>query len=367
MSGIRRVSDLGSKGISNIIDGSIQASDLSPTIPLSGMRNLLINGDMRINQRNTAITGGIGYTVDRWYVNTGGGSGNTSTAQSTDVPSGSGFTHSLRVTSSGSVPSGARWLGQRIEAANCAVLSYGTPTPKPITISFWVRATTPGTYTVSLLNSSKLYAVPYTIIASDTWEYKTVTVTGDIALAISTVLDIRFVWYASGEYWGTQNEWRDGTTLVAAPNQVFSFGAGSIFAITGVQVEVGSQPTPFEQRPIGVELGLCQRYYERFQLDNAAITRTIGPGGWDSATSFSLSLMFKTLKRTTPTMSSSNSGFQVLYHGLAWYTGTTTTFTEPSVYGVRANIASSGSAVQGQAGIAVLANTSAFMAADSEL
>jgi hypothetical protein len=264
MSGIRRVSDLGTQGIKSIVDGSIQQSDLSSSVPLSGMRNLLINGDMHINQRNTAITGGVGYTVDRWYVNTGGGSGNTSTAQSTDVPSGSGFTHSLRVTSSGSVPSGSRWVGQRIEAVNCAVLSYGTPTPKPITISFWVRATTTGTYTVSLQNSSsKLYAVPYTIIASNTWEYKTVTVTGDISLAVSTALDIRFVWYASGEYWGTENEWRDGTTLVAAPNQVFSFGAGSIFAITGVQVEVGSQPTPFEQRPIGVELGLCHRYFQR--------------------------------------------------------------------------------------------------------
>jgi hypothetical protein len=155
----------------------------------------------------------------------------------------------------------------------------------------------------------------------------------------------------------------DGTA-----NVVVDMAAGGSSATVGnVQLERNLQPTPFEQRPIGVELMLCQRYYERFQLDNAAITRTIGPGGWDSATSFSLSLMFKTLKRTTPTMSSSNSGFQVLYHGLAWYTGTTTTFTEPGVYGVRANIASSGSAVQGQAGIAVLANTSAFMAADSEL
>ena len=39
--------------------------------------------------------------------------------------------------------------------------------------------------------------------------------------------------------------------------------ANSTFYLTGVQLEQGSVATPFEQRPIGTELALCQRYYEK--------------------------------------------------------------------------------------------------------
>jgi hypothetical protein len=333
MSGIRRVSDLGSKGVSTYVDGSIQAADLSPTISLSGFRNVIINGGFDIWQRGTtgfATTDGT-YTADRWRHTSNG----LTITRDTDVPSG--FRYSAKL-----VGTGDNSFAQRIEAATASKLAL-----KQVVFSCWAKRTS-GTgaldvrfyYPSAEDNFTTNTQIGSTIILSSlpssSWTYYTATIT--LPSNVST-------------------------GLMMLINNV---GASTTF-ITGVQLEQNLQATPFEQRPIGVELGLCQRYYERFQLDNAAITRTIGPGGWDSATSFSLSLMFKTLKRTTPTMSSSNSGFQVLYHGLAWYTGTTTTFTEPSVYGVRANIASSGSAVQGQAGIAVLANTSAFMAADSEL
>ena len=34
------------------------------------------------------------------------------------------------------------------------------------------------------------------------------------------------------------------------------------FEVTGLQLEVGSQATPFEHRSFGEELKLCQRYYQ---------------------------------------------------------------------------------------------------------
>jgi hypothetical protein len=41
----------------------------------------------------------------------------------------------------------------------------------------------------------------------------------------------------------------------------FAANSGATFYLTGVQLEQNYQPTPFEQRPIGVELALCQRYF----------------------------------------------------------------------------------------------------------
>jgi hypothetical protein len=45
-----------------------------------------------------------------------------------------------------------------------------------------------------------------------------------------------------------------GLNIVPLQNNTFDFW--------GVQVEQGSVATPFEQRPIGTELALCQRYYQ---------------------------------------------------------------------------------------------------------
>ena len=63
-----------------------------------GVRNLIINGDMSVSQRATSKTGittGGYYTVDRWQTNIITG-GTWTQSQSTDVPSGQGFSSSLK-------------------------------------------------------------------------------------------------------------------------------------------------------------------------------------------------------------------------------------------------------------------------------
>jgi hypothetical protein len=47
-------------------------------------------------------------------------------------------------------------------------------------------------------------------------------------------------------------------TAVGGTNQTVEFGTGTVGR---VQYEFGAVPTAFEQRPIGLELALCQRYY----------------------------------------------------------------------------------------------------------
>lgn len=339
----------------DIANNAVTQAKLSTDIPLSGFRNVIINGGFDLWQRGTSttITGpkASSYLADRWSAYRAVG-GSTQSRVSAGLD---GFQYAMRIQrNSGNTDVTPLYIGTSFETSVVEKLAN-----RQVVLSFYAKAG--ANYSASGSNLLVRTGVGTGTEANVIYDSYTSYSEPSATNVVLTTSWQQFVLYFTIPAGSRQA----GCFFTFSPTG--TAGANDFFDITGVQLEQNTAPTPFEQRPIGIETSLCQRYYERFQLDNAAVTRTIGPGGWDSATSFSLSLMFKTLKRTTPTMSSSNSGFQLLYHGIAWYTGTTTTFTEPSVYGVRANIASSGSAVQGQAGIAVLANTSAFMAADSEL
>lgn len=271
-----------------------------------GFRNLLINGGMGINQRNTTITsnGYTLYTVDRWYVDHGT-SGGRSIAANSDVPTGSGFTSSLRITATTGATSGGSLplFGQRIELANCANLAYGSVSAKTVTISFWVKATVVGTYAVKL-KANSTYLAPYTILASNVWEKKTLTIAGDTSGAISSYLDVQFCFGGSSGFWGTSNSWVSSTSAYATSGQVDAMETtGNIFAITGVQLEQNYQPTSFEQRPIGVELALCQRYYQLWRGSTpGAGYNHIGFGNGYNTTLIYPVINFETTMRIAPTV-----------------------------------------------------------------
>jgi hypothetical protein len=145
-------------------------------------RNRIINGDMRVDQRATAVTTNATYSVDRWQLQKSNDA-TESVAQNTDAPTG--FSNSLRNTISvGDASIGAAQFSgvqQRIEGYNISDLGFGTASAKTITVSFWVKATQAGTYSVVLNNggTSRICWKSFTINSSDTWEYKTLTFTGD--------------------------------------------------------------------------------------------------------------------------------------------------------------------------------------------
>lgn len=235
-------------------------------------RNKIINGNMNIAQRGTsfaAITNAI-YSLDRW-VNGLSSTAVVTISQQTDVPSSNEFQNSLRLavtTADTSIAAGDySYIRQMIEGYNARDLIGRT-----FTISFWVRSSKTGVHCVALRNSGsdRSYPMEYTIIAANTWEQKSVTVSGGlitagtwdwtsgigIALSFCLAVGTTFQAPASGA-------WQTGNYLATA-NQVNCLDTiGNIFAITGVQLEVGSVATPFEHRPYGEELVLCQRYYQR--------------------------------------------------------------------------------------------------------
>lgn len=250
-------------------------------------KNRIINGDMRIDQRNAgaAITpsSGAAFSVDRWVIETTR-TGSLTLQRTTDAPAG--FTNSLKVTVASSVASlsagDAVNLLQGIEGYNFADLGWGTSTAQPITVSFWVKSSITGTYSVFTRSSSdtRCYVSTYTINQANTWEYKTVTITGDTtSFAYDTTngraILLGFALGDGSNFETTANTWTGTGAKMQVTGTVdfVSQANGATFYITGVQLEKGSVATSFDYRPYGTELQLCQRYYwQSFQGQT--------PSGW---------------------------------------------------------------------------------------
>jgi hypothetical protein len=273
-----------------------------------GFRNRIINGDMRIDQRNagasvTQITS-LQYPVDRWLIYGTVTSKFTGQRNAGSVTPPAGFTNYLGITSSSAysvLTSDVFGTAQRIEGFNTADLAWGTANAQTVTISFWVRSSLTGTFGGALQNNAqdRSYPFTYTISAANTWEQKTVTIAGDtsgtwatdnsIGIGLIFGLGAGSTFSATAGAWGAGNKWTaTGAVSVVGTN-------GATFYITGVQLEAGSVASPFERRDYGRELIMCQRYYEVIN----GILLTTAP----FATAFQ-----KVSKRSAPTFTSTPSG-----------------------------------------------------------
>ena len=288
-----------------------------------GFKNRLINGAMMIDQRNagavvTPSNETVTYITDRFFFIRSSSTSPT-LQQSTDAPAE--FTNSLLFTNSSTTttPTYAQ-IVQNIEGLNVADLGWGTANAQPVTISFRVKSSVTGTYSVALRNSAsnRSYVSTYTISAANTWETKTVTIAGDTTgtwlrtngIGISLVFRIG----GSGGT-STLNSWT-ATGDVFASGSVNVMGTSSAtFQITGVQLEKGSTATSFDYRPYGAELALCQRYCEIVgnSASSAYAPRAIGGVSGDGGGAAFLN--YVVTKRATPTLTDIN--FQY-FNGSAW-------------------------------------------------
>ena len=285
-----------------------------------GFRNKIINGDMRINQRGASTTStNAGYLVDRWriYLGTALVSFNTST----DAPDG--FTNSVyaECTTASATPSSYYGISQQIEGYNVADLGYGTSWAKPAVVSFWVKSTKTGLANFSIGNdgNTRSYNTSYTINIANTWEKKTIYINGDTTgtWAKTTSTGFRLWWDlgSSTSYNATADTWV-GTDSIRTSGQTLDITAtlNARLYLTGVQLEQNYQPTPFEQRPIGVELALCQRYYYLHTPSVGNTQKAIGVGVWYSATQYHVIIKLAQTMRAQPTLVMPNgTGYYVAY------------------------------------------------------
>jgi hypothetical protein len=289
---------------------------------LSGARNRIINGDMRIDQRNAgasvtaSTTTARTYTLDRWHYYVTQASKFTVQRNAGSVTPPSGFDYYLGVTSSSaySITASDQFvIAHLVEGFNSSDFDFGKASAKSITLSFWVRSSLTGTFGGALNNSSfnRTYAFSYSISSANTWEQKTITVPGDtsgtwvadngVGIAISFGLGCGTSASATAGSWGTSGAVSaTGATSVVGTN-------GATFYITGVQLETGSVATPFERRSYGQELALCSRYFQKSYATGVVPgTVTSGNRGNDflylmgGSTSPHINLKFNPEMRDTP-------------------------------------------------------------------
>jgi len=258
-----------------------------------GFRNRIINGDMRIDQRNAGAGVNLAsatYVMDRWTgtnINAAAGVLVANRQSITDL-AGFSFAYNVNVTTAETSPAanyGAN-LNQNIEGFNVADLGWGTASAKPITLSFWVYSAVTGTLSGGVSNSAanRAYVFTYSVSSANTWEYKTVTIPGettgtwvtDNGIGMRVLFDLG----AGSDREDTPGSWVTSNKYRATGAQRIVAATGNPrFRITGVQLEVGSVATPFERRPYGTELALCQRYYcKTFDIGVAPGNNVAGAG-----------------------------------------------------------------------------------------
>jgi len=290
---------------------------------LPGMRNRIINGAMVIDQRNAGAAQNnlpattTTYLVDRWYYYGIQASKFNSQQNAGSVTPPTGFKNYLGFTSTSaySVLTGDYFNArQAIEGFNVADLGFGTANASTVTVSFWVRSSLTGTFSGVLSNVSftRCYPFTFTISSANTWEQKSVTVTGDTSGTWATDntagLVLTFNLGAGATFLGTAGAWTS-SALVGATGSVNVVGTnGATFYITGVQLEKGSTATSFDYRPYGTELALCQRYFIAFTNTVFGGTNNrIATGSGASSTVVRFGFPFPVAMRSAPSVTMSGT------------------------------------------------------------
>ena len=276
-------------------------------------RNRIINGDMQIDQRNNGgtVTASGTFPVDR-FKQEFTGDGVLTSKRSTDAPAGFKNSIELKVTTiDASIGSTDFYqILQYIEGFNIADIGLGQSWCKPMSLSFYVKASQTGTYSVHLANSngSRCYPTTITVNSANTWEYKTIsipaTTSGTFTTDNSVGLTIRIGFaYGSNFDGATPNTWGTFTSFgdsFVAPTTNMMATLDATFYFTGVQLEAGEQASGFEFLPIDVNLGRCLRYYWEDSLYGIDATGTNG-------TSLASQKLHPVIMRATPTITQNGS------------------------------------------------------------
>ena len=283
---------------------------------IGGRRNIIINGAMMVAQRSTStqFSNSSGFVCDRYECSVSSNAAVTF-SQSTDVPSDQGFINSTKInvdTADSSIGASEHSLfQQKVEGLNSSQLMWGTSNAENISVSFWIKSSLTGTFTYYALDqgaNSQSYVQTFTIDSANTWEKKTFIIEGPttggttdfpITNARSFFTGI-CLGVGSTHQTSTTGSWHTTANFAASTSSAVKLigTASANMYITGWQIELGNQVTPFEHRSFGEEERLCQRYYVN--------TNHLYVGNWGqaySSTQAKIHVKFPVPMRANPTMS----------------------------------------------------------------
>jgi len=244
-------------------------------------RNLLINGAMNVAERGTSSTG-LGtsagyYTTDRWHIALNSNTaGRFTMTQDSSAPSG--FANSTKLactTADTSIASGEQVIfQQKIEGQNLQTLAKGTSDAKPLALSFYVKGNASATYVAGLYEGDNGRYIASTFNVTTDWTRVEITYPADTTGTLdddnASSLEL-WIWLHAGSTYTSgslQTSWgsSSNSTFAGGLSSSFFDSTDRTFFITGVQLEVGQNPTEFEHEPIERTLEKCQRYYVEKEL-----------------------------------------------------------------------------------------------------
>tara|TARA_R110002012_G_scaffold97440_1_gene234124 strand:- start:208 stop:1311 length:1104 start_codon:yes stop_codon:yes gene_type:complete len=256
---------------------------------IGGRRNIIINGAMNVAQRATSATGvgaSAGYfTCDRWKIETNATAGRATMSQTADVHDG--FANCLKLdctTADTSIAASELFqISHKLEGQDLQQLKKGTSSAESFTVSFYVKASGSFTFGLEAFDNDNDRQMTKLFTTTTDWVRHELTFPADTTgtldddNALSMFLSF---WLHSGS---TFTSGTLGTSFASSTSGNRAAGIDSFFSstdnnffLTGVQMEVGSQATPFEHRSFGEERQLCYRYY--YQMKAATSFMKIGHG-----------------------------------------------------------------------------------------
>ena len=304
-SSLTSVGTLGSLAVTGATTSGSFVQGTDYLSPYQGFRNKIINGSFEFWQRGTARTfmNAGQYLADRWTVRL---YQQASHQRTTVTPvTGMQTRYALRVGSvtTAEAGGGARmWANTMLESADSIPLR-----DKTMTLSFWVRFSS-ATCSSSTATAFGNWSAFIQLFSSTT--DGPVGSTADNGGGGSVTL-------VNGSLPTTWTKYTGTYTIPSNANNVgIQFGFGGLgntasadtvwYEVTQVQLEEGSVATPFEERPIGVELALCQRYYWRWVPTNSFSYYSMMQLRGGTPYALGGALTFPTTMRSTPSISISN-------------------------------------------------------------
>jgi hypothetical protein len=314
----------------------------------TGFRNAIINGAFKIDQRNAGASqtftaaAALAYSVDRWY-------GYCTGANVTGARVAGTAPNQYYYRFTGAASNTAVGFGQRIESTSSSHFAGQTAS---LSVSLASTSITSLTWTAYYANTADTFGS----LASPT---RTQIATGTFTINSTLTRYSTNISVPAAATTGIEIVFTSGA-LLATQTLTFS----------DVQFELGTAATPFEYRPIGMELALCQRYYERYQPISLSSNfgNTFAAGLWTSSTAAECIWIFKVLKRVPVSITFGPfSHFRCLQANVNWYAPSAGTHSEASEYGSRISFTTSSGGSTGQASLITIASTSGWIAADAEL
>jgi len=283
----------------------------------SGRRNMITNGGMVISQRAVSTTGqgnANGYfACDRFKIaKDATTAGRLTISQSTDAPFG--FSNSLKLdctTADTSIAAGERLsITTGLEGFDVQRIGQGTNGALPMTFSFYVKGDQAATYNIELYDTDNDNTFYKRFNVTTNWNRIIINIPANASGAFTNdngeSLAIAFWLNAGATYNG--GTFVEGSWSTSAPANLRSHSSNTQFFdstdrelfITGVQLEIGNQATPFEHRTFGEELHLCKRYYNL--LTTGAASKYISMASAYNTAQFTGVIQLNPTMRATPTI-----------------------------------------------------------------